>query len=83
MRTPPHLLPSAPTEDEIRHAAYLLWEQEGRPGGRDLEIWMAAKARLEHAAPARARDWYPGGRATLRARTATRRSGRTTGSSPA
>ena len=26
--------------------AYLLWEQEGRPLGRDLEHWLKAEAEL-------------------------------------
>jgi hypothetical protein len=40
-----------PTEQEIQHAAFLLWEEQGRPAGRDLEIWLAAKERLKHALP--------------------------------
>jgi hypothetical protein len=37
-----------PTEAEIQHAAYLLWVEEGRPEGRDLEHWHAAKELLCH-----------------------------------
>jgi hypothetical protein len=37
-----------PTELEIQHAAYLLWIEEGRPEGRDLEHWLAAKELLCH-----------------------------------
>ena len=45
--TPP--LPShEPTELEIQHAAYLLWIENGRPEGRDLEHWLAAKEMLCH-----------------------------------
>lgn len=46
----PRRLPHDPTEQEIQHAAYFLWEAEGRPAGRDLEIWLAARERLKHAA---------------------------------
>jgi hypothetical protein len=38
----------APTESEIQHAAYLLWIEDGRPDGRDLEHWLAAKEMLTH-----------------------------------
>jgi hypothetical protein len=37
-----------PTEQEIQHAAYLLWVENGRPEGRDLEHWFAAKEMLCH-----------------------------------
>jgi len=37
-----------PTEQQIQHAAYYLWEEEGRPVGRDSEIWFAARERLKH-----------------------------------
>tara|TARA_R110002020_G_scaffold50864_5_gene144178 strand:- start:3949 stop:4317 length:369 start_codon:yes stop_codon:yes gene_type:complete len=38
-------------EDEwIRQRAYALWEQEGRPSGRDAEHWE--QARQEHGAAA-------------------------------
>ena len=37
-----------PTELEIQHAAYLLWIENGRPAGRDLEHWLAAKEMLCH-----------------------------------
>lgn len=37
-----------PTEAEIQHAAYLLWIEQGRPQGRDLEHWLAAKEMLCH-----------------------------------
>ena len=41
-------LPHEPTELEIQHAAYLLWIENGRPEGRDLEHWLAAKEMLCH-----------------------------------
>lgn len=37
-----------PTEAEIQHAAYLLWVEDGRPEGRDLEHWLTAKEMLMH-----------------------------------
>ena len=37
-----------PTELEIQHAAYLLWIENGRPDGRDLERWLTAKEMLCH-----------------------------------
>lgn len=33
--------------------AYILWEQAGRPAGRDQEFWLRAEAELAAAAPAR------------------------------
>jgi hypothetical protein len=41
-----------PAEGDIRRTAYRLWEAAGRPPGRDLEFWFAARARLGRAAPA-------------------------------
>lgn len=37
-----------PTEAEIQHAAYLLWVENGRPEGRDLEHWLTAREMLCH-----------------------------------
>lgn len=42
-------------EPEIQHAAYFLWEEAGRPEGRDMEIWFAAKEFLKHRTPASGR----------------------------
>jgi hypothetical protein len=39
-----------PTEDDIQRLAYNLWEQEGRPDGRDQSHWFAAKQILEQTA---------------------------------
>ena len=33
----------AASEAAIREQAYLLWEQEGRPDGREMEFWTRAK----------------------------------------
>jgi hypothetical protein len=43
-----------PTEPQIQHAAYLLWEEAGKPEGRDQEIWFAARELLKHRAAAHA-----------------------------
>lgn len=43
-----HALIGQPSEPEIQHAAYLLWIEEGRPEGRDLQHWLAAKEMLLH-----------------------------------
>jgi hypothetical protein len=44
LREPP------PSDDAVALAAYRLWEQEGRPHGRDHEHWQKALARLRHEA---------------------------------
>ena len=35
-----------PTHDEIARCAYLIWEQEGREPGRELNHWLQAHAQL-------------------------------------
>ncbi len=35
-----------PTHDDIAECAVSIWEEEGRPQGRDLEHWLLAEARL-------------------------------------
>lgn len=44
---PPIELPD-PTEAEIQKEAYYLWIENGRPEGRDLEFWDAARELLRH-----------------------------------
>ena len=34
------------TKDEIRTRARELWEQNGRPEGRDLEFWLKAESEI-------------------------------------
>ena len=46
----PRRLTLEPTEQEIAREAYFLWEQQGRPAGRDLDTWLAARERLRHRA---------------------------------
>jgi len=36
-----------PNREEIAAAAYSIWEQEGRPEGRDLEHWLRAKTQVQ------------------------------------
>jgi len=43
---------SAPTYDQVARAAYRLWEQEGRPHGRDQEHWYQALEQLRPPAGA-------------------------------
>jgi len=35
-------------EDRISILAYKLWEEEGRPEGRELENWFAAEKKYQH-----------------------------------
>jgi hypothetical protein len=48
-----------PTEEQIKQLAHSLWEQEGRPEGRDMDHYLTAKHILEEQEaaqkPARAR----------------------------
>jgi hypothetical protein len=37
---------SHPTEEEIAQCAYLIWEGEGRPAGREKEHWLQAETQL-------------------------------------
>lgn len=48
----PHLLPPPfePAEPDIQRCAYFLWQEEGCPAGRDIEIWLTAKELLRHRA---------------------------------
>jgi len=36
---------------EIRTRAHELWEQNGRPTGRDLEFWLQAEAEIKDRTP--------------------------------
>jgi hypothetical protein len=35
------------TEEQIRELAHSIWEQEGRPNGKDVEYYFRAKQMLE------------------------------------
>ncbi|HLH57458.1 MAG TPA: DUF2934 domain-containing protein [Verrucomicrobiae bacterium] len=37
-------------ESTVSLVAYQLWEQAGRPTGRDLEFWLAAETKLREQA---------------------------------
>lgn len=36
----------APSQDDIREKAYLLWEEAGRPDGDGVEFWLKAETEL-------------------------------------
>lgn len=36
-------------EQQIRERAYAIWEEEGRPDGRDLDHWHRAEAEIDRA----------------------------------
>ena len=40
----------APSADEIRRRAYRIWEEEGRPHGRDAEHWSRAERETAESA---------------------------------
>ena len=42
--TPPN---PEPDEEKIRLLAYFLWEEQGRPEGRDLEHWKTAQEHVK------------------------------------
>lgn len=48
MKSKPIVFLREPTEARIQHAAYLLWIEDGRPEGRDLAHWFAAREMLCH-----------------------------------
>lgn len=48
MKSKRAVAPHQPSEPQIQHAAYLLWIEAGRPEGRDLEHWFAAREMLCH-----------------------------------
>jgi len=37
------------SEERVRHRAYELWEEAGRPAGRAEEFWQQARAELAAA----------------------------------
>jgi hypothetical protein len=37
---------SLPSAEEIALCAYLIWEREGRPPGREKEHWLQAETQL-------------------------------------
>ena len=49
---------------EIQTRAYQIWEQEGRPDGRDIDHWLRAESEL--SAPSCGRRTKPGTTAAKR-----------------
>lgn len=45
-----------PAHDEIALCAMSIWEEEGRPQGRELEHWLLAEARLRQRCQANANN---------------------------
>jgi len=62
-----------PTEEQIRQLAHTLWEQEGRPEGRDTHHYLAAKKTLEEQEAAQKRPKTPRAKAAKSAKPTTRR----------
>lgn len=50
---------AAMPEQTIREKAYHLWEQHGRPSGRDVEFWSRAAAMLATVKPSKAKRTKP------------------------
>jgi hypothetical protein len=48
-----------PTEEKIRQLAHGLWEEEGRPEGRDVHHYLTAKAILDKEEAAKKRGNSP------------------------
>jgi hypothetical protein len=40
-----------PTKEQVIHRAYELWEQAGKPEGRDDEFYQQAEQELRNAPP--------------------------------
>ena len=50
-RKPAKAIPAVPTleisSDQIAHRAYFIWEQQGRPAGKEREHWILAEQQLK------------------------------------
>jgi hypothetical protein len=57
-----------PTEEKIKELAYTLWEQEGRPEGRDTHYYLTAKQVLEEQEAAQKRPRAPRAKAAKSAK---------------
>ncbi|SAK98077.1 hypothetical protein AWB82_07184 [Caballeronia glebae] len=60
---------STPPEESIRHRAYLLWEADGRPDGRDEHYWQLASSQLRNGTTAPAPDGAVADPRTVKSRT--------------
>ena len=49
--TKPYAPPFEPTDTDIQQCAYYIWQAEGRPTDRDLNIWLTAKELVRHHVP--------------------------------
>ena len=49
MKTNPTSQTARPTAEETAVLAYTIWEQEGRPHGRDFDHWVQAEVLLKDA----------------------------------
>jgi hypothetical protein len=47
------------TEEKIKELAYAVWDQEGRPAGKDLDYYFRAKKMLEEQEAASTTDNEP------------------------
>jgi hypothetical protein len=47
------------TEEQIRELAHSIWEQEGRPNGKDVEYYFRAKKMLEERESSRVIELAP------------------------
>jgi hypothetical protein len=45
LKTSPPLT-DEPTREQIAAAGYSIWEEEGRPEGRDVEHWLKAERKV-------------------------------------
>jgi hypothetical protein len=65
-----------PTQHEIEQRAYAMWEQEGRPHGRNLDHWLTAEKELSAQSsamsPRRAESAKRGTRPVAAGKTATK-----------
>lgn len=61
-----------PTEEKIKELAYTLWEQEGRPEGRDTHHYLSAKQILDEEEAAQGRARAPRAKASKSLKTRTR-----------
>lgn len=51
------MVDEAEMERRIRERAYRMWEDEGRPDGRDKEHWERARAQVEEEAASMSSDF--------------------------
>jgi hypothetical protein len=48
--------PQPSPEQAIRERAYAIWEEEGRPEGRDVDHWLPAEAEIAPKVHSRVAD---------------------------